>query len=57
MDTVASSEDPDEMPHKGACLEIISQDLWKCTMDHPDFIVCSCMENSIGLKRVKQEWQ
>ena len=22
-------------------------------MDHPDFIVCSFMENSIGLKRVK----
>ena len=25
------------------------------TMDHPDFIVCSFMENSIGLKRVKRE--
>ena len=24
------------------------------TMDHPDFIVCSFMENSIGLKRVKR---
>ena len=23
------------------------------TMDHPDFIVCSCRENSIGLKRIK----
>ena len=24
------------------------------TMDHPDFIVCSFMENTIGLKRVKE---
>ena len=24
-------------------------------MDHPDFIVCSFMESSIGLRRVKQE--
>ena len=23
-------------------------------MDYPDFTVCSVMENSIGLKRVKQ---
>ena len=24
-------------------------------MDHPDFIVCSLMENSIGLKLVKAQ--
>ena len=24
-------------------------------MDHPEFIVCSFMENSIGLKRVKRD--
>ena len=27
-------------------------DLSVCTMDHSDFIVCSCTENSIGLKLV-----
>ena len=31
-------------------LEIITCDLSIYTMDHPDFIVCSFMEKSIGLK-------
>ena len=35
-------DDPDEMPHNHSIY----------TMDHPDFIVCSFMENSIGLKLV-----
>ena len=30
--------------------EIITCDPSIYTMDHPDFIVCSLMENSIGLK-------
>ena len=34
-------------------LEIITCDPSIDTMDHPDFIACSFMENSIGLKRVK----
>ena len=29
-----------------------NHDLSKYTMDHPDFIVCSFIENSIGLNRV-----
>ena len=64
----ANSEDPDEMPHYAAihlglhCLLKQNQSSKKnaittCnpsiyTMVHPDFIVCSFMENSIGLKRV-----
>ena len=36
-------------------LEIITYDPSLCRMDHPDCIVCSFMENSIGLKRVKCE--
>ena len=35
-------------------LKIITCDLSIYTMDHPDFIVCSFMENSIGLKSVKE---
>ena len=34
-------------------LKIITCDPSIYTMDHPDFIVCSFMENSIGVKRVK----
>ena len=34
--------------------DIITCDPSTYTMDHPDFIVCSFMESSIGLKRVKQ---
>ena len=33
--------------------EIIICDPSIYTMDYPDFILCSFMENSIGLKRVK----
>ena len=33
-------------------MEIVNCDTSIYTMDHPDFIVCSFMENSIGLKRV-----
>ena len=36
-------------------LEIITCDPSVYTMDHPDFIVCWLMENSIGLKRVKND--
>ena len=32
---------------------ILTCDLSICTMDHSDFIVCSFMENYVGLKRVK----
>ena len=73
MGTMASNEDPDEMPHIAAfhqgldcltrqnrsseveihyCFEIITCDPLLYTMDNPDFIVCSFMENSIDLKRV-----
>ena len=31
--------------------EIITYDPLVYTMEHPDFIVCSFLENSIGLKR------
>ena len=34
-------------------LEIITCDPSICTMSHPDLIVCSFIENSIGLKRGK----
>ena len=34
-------------------LEIITGDPSIYKMDQPDFIICSNMENSIGLKRVK----
>ena len=34
--------------------EIIICDPSIYTMDHPAFIVCSFMENSIGVKRVKE---
>ena len=34
--------------------EIITSDPSVYTMDHPDFIACSFMEYSIGLKRVKE---
>ena len=34
-------------------LEIITCDPSIYTMDHPDFIACSFMENCVGLKRVK----
>ena len=34
-------------------LENITSDLPIYTMDHPDFIAYSVMENSIGLKRAK----
>ena len=34
------------------CLQIITCDPSIYTVDHPDFIVCSFMENSIGLKGV-----
>ena len=34
-------------------LKIIATDPLLYTMDHPDFIVCSFMEISISLKRVK----
>ena len=39
--------------NKQECMEIITYDPSMYTMDHPDFIGCSFMENSIGLKRVK----
>ena len=35
------------------CLEIITCNPSIHTIDHPDFIVCSFMENSIGLKRLR----
>ena len=69
MGTLANSEDPDEMSHQGLhCLlrlngsseneieyflKVITFDPSKYTMDHPDFIVFSLMENTIGLKRFK----
>ena len=36
-------------------LEIITFDPSIYTMNHPEFIVCRFMENSIGLKRVESE--
>ena len=33
-------------------LEMITCEPSIYTMDRPDFIVCNCMKNSIGLKRV-----
>ena len=38
--------------NKQYLLEIMTCDPSVYTMDHPDFIICSFMENSIGLKRV-----
>ena len=74
MDTLANSEDLDEMLHIYAAfhlglhclprlnlspeneiqyiLEIITGDPPIYTKDHPDFTVCSIMENCIHLKRV-----
>ena len=44
MGTLANNEDPDEMPHNNLGLSIY-------IMNHPDFIACSFMENSICLKK------
>ena len=70
MGTLANSVDPDEMPHDVAfhqglhCLlrQIHLQrkkyniffDPLIYTIDHPGFIACRFVENSIGLKRLKQ---
>ena len=68
MGTLANSEDPDEMQHNHInaktksifrekvqyFLEIVTYDPLIYTMDHSDFIACSFIENSIGLKRVKE---
>ena len=68
MGTVANGEDPDEF-HQGLhyflrqinhqrkqykiVLKIIICDPLIYIINHPDLTVCSFMENSIGLKRVK----
>ena len=65
MGTMANSKDPDEMPPYLHCLQNPSSEKEiqyffetitccpsLCTMDHPDFSVCSFIENSIGLERV-----
>ena len=36
-------------------LEFVTRDPSIYTMGHPDFIVCSFMDNSIGLKRVNDK--
>ena len=53
MSVFANSEVPDEMPQNAQYfMEIITCDLLIYTMDHPNFIVCSFTEHSIGLKQV-----
>ena len=68
MGTLASSEDPDEMPNNAAfhqgmhCLLKQKQSSEKeiqffleiITCNHPDLIACYFMESSIGLKMVKK---
>ena len=62
MGTLSNSEDPDDNAafHEGLhCLlrqnrsseKEIHYFVETYTMGHPDFIVSSCMENSIGLKK------
>ena len=64
MGTLANCEDPNEIPHllhiirvynvyedfreRNRFFKFVTCDPSICTMDHPDFIGCSLMENSIG---------
>ena len=54
MGTLLNSEDPHCFlrQNQSSEKEIITCDTSIYTMGHPDFIACSFMENSIGLKRV-----